>query len=519
MDDAYIVAHNARVLLEGSDPNYGVSALAGTTSPVHLALVAFLSIVLPIIRALELAGWIATLAFALGVAHLARAFRVPAPLAFALVVTALVAALVPHQLTNGLETGLMLAALTWAIALLVSDPFPGRGPALAALCGLLPFVRPDLIPAAGGILIAGFVRGRSGPVLRPRDLAFAVVAALPWAIWLWVELGTPYPMTAGAKRYFFAEANLPAKAKTAYVLIGFLEFAAQLGILCVGWVFLLMPRLRGRAAVAFVMFAPAFILAYWREFPGAFGQYEGRYLYALIPWLLAGIAGAIGATRFVLARVVGLVVLVVGLAPSLVNLPSHWKQHLDSRNYARDNLAGVANWMNENLPPGSKLLIHDAGYVAWGTDFPLADLVGLKSPQAIELHRSFSFPTNGVARAEAIHRFALGERPDYAVLLTGWDRIFKMADGLRAHGWRLDPLTQEKQFTYRVYRLTPPPQPGEAHGQETEPPRTPQLGDRQVREGGVREEAPEDDAEGTGPEPGAGRHGVREEEVARSGSI
>src|SRR3982074_3352560 len=46
VDDAYITAHNAQVLHWGQDPNFADSpALAGATSPFHLALVALLMFV------------------------------------------------------------------------------------------------------------------------------------------------------------------------------------------------------------------------------------------------------------------------------------------------------------------------------------------------------------------------------------------------------------------------------------------------------------------------------------------
>ncbi len=42
LDDAYIALHSARVLLSGRDPIFGVPALAGATSPIHVAAIAAL---------------------------------------------------------------------------------------------------------------------------------------------------------------------------------------------------------------------------------------------------------------------------------------------------------------------------------------------------------------------------------------------------------------------------------------------------------------------------------------------
>lgn len=78
MDDAYIVAHNAQVLHWGHDPNYaGTSPLAGTTSAIHLALVAAALFILPPPWALEAIAGVAAVASALGIAHLAKVRGIP----------------------------------------------------------------------------------------------------------------------------------------------------------------------------------------------------------------------------------------------------------------------------------------------------------------------------------------------------------------------------------------------------------------------------------------------------------
>ena len=159
-DDPYIVAHNAQVLHWGHDPNYqGTPALAGTTSPVHLAIVSVLLYALPPLWALDAAGWLAAIAYALAILHLAQAKGVSPAFSLALVVAGLTLAEMPHHLTNGLETGLMLAVFTWAIALL-AEPDTRRSPILSILCGLMPYVRPDLAPAAILLLGASIIRHR-----------------------------------------------------------------------------------------------------------------------------------------------------------------------------------------------------------------------------------------------------------------------------------------------------------------------------------------------------------------------
>ena len=152
VDDAYITLHNAQVLHWGHDPNFvGTPALAGATSPFHLALVAALMFVLKPLWALDVAAWLGALAFALGIVRLALAQSVPPGPTFMLVVAGLLAARTPHQLMNGLETGWAMAGVTWALAF-ASEESAASGFALAAICGTLPFLRPELTALSAMLL-------------------------------------------------------------------------------------------------------------------------------------------------------------------------------------------------------------------------------------------------------------------------------------------------------------------------------------------------------------------------------
>ena len=73
-----------------------------------------------------------------------------------------------------------------------------RGAWLPCLCGVLPFIRPDLVPLSLGLLAGRHVCGAEGwhggavrPVLR--DLGLAVLCAAPWALWYGVSLALAIP--------------------------------------------------------------------------------------------------------------------------------------------------------------------------------------------------------------------------------------------------------------------------------------------------------------------------------------
>jgi hypothetical protein len=121
-----------------------------------------------------------------------------------------------------------------------------------------------------------------------------------------------------------------------------------------------------------------------------------------------------------------------------------------------DELASVAAWARDHVPPTAKVLVHDAGYVAYATDLSLIDLVGLKSPASAEVHARVTWPSCGGRRVEAIHRIALAGHADYLIVLKGWERIFRIAHGLARRGWHVQPVRLVAEVGYDVYELTPP---------------------------------------------------------------
>lgn len=469
MDDAYITLHNAQVLRWGHDPSYvGTPALAGATSAVHLVLVALLMFALSPPVALWAALWLATLAYALGLVRLARVHGGSPAQALLLALVGLGAGQVPHQLMNGLETGLVLAAVTWTLVLASEpgcvEPEDDGQPAcralwLPCLCGVLPFIRPDLLPLSLGLLglmagrhvrAAGGWRGAARSVLL--DLGLALLCAAPWLLWYWVSLGGLFPSSLAAKRLYFAQDGWPAPVKAGQVGQGFAQFGADIGLACVGGLLL------GRTGIGRVglLLAAALGAAYFAQFPGALTTYEGRYLYPLLPFLLYGASSAwrVGGRAWLRVAATGL--LVAALVQSYWRAPDFWARHQSYCGFTRHDLAGTAAWCNANLPSDSTLLIHDAGYIAYGTRFRLVDLVGLKTPSSVAAHRALTHPSGGALRGAAVSRIAQAGHTEYLVALEGWDGIFGLSSGLRAQGW--DVRLVNGQYAYRVYALRPPSQ-------------------------------------------------------------
>jgi hypothetical protein len=457
VDDAYITLHNAQVLWWGDDPNFaGTPALAGATSAVHLGLVWLLMAFLKPLWALQAAMWLAIAAYVLGLSRLAFQHRASMPLAGLFVLVGLTAARIPHQLMNGLETGLAMAALTWVLVFATDADHPDSR-ALPILCGLLPFIRPEFAALSVILLVMRWHwrfqnRGTGRVVWRGclEDAALMACAALPWLIWYSASTGTPYPTTISAKRAFFAESGFPALIKMPCAEHNLETFLLAIGFLSFAGVGLALTKV-GRISLVFCL---VLVGAYCSQFPDALAHYEQRYLYITVPFILYGLAVLIGHASKT-ARAVALALLLVGVVQSLWMFPSRWHYYEVARSFTSTELASVVNGCNGNLPKGSKLLVHDVGYISYATNFPMVDFVGLKTPLSASYHKRETLPSMGAKRVDVVSEIAIRERPDYLVMLKTWDGIFGVTSGLRARGWGLR-LLNKTTAAYQVYQMTPP---------------------------------------------------------------
>jgi len=447
MDDAYIVQHNARVLHLGFDPNFSAPALTGSTSALHTVSVAVLMFVLPGLWAQSLVGWIAVGVYAAGLLRLARVYGLTGWKALAAVVLGLLVGDTPHHLLNGLETGLALAAVTWSIALL-GELRPRRG--IPIIAGLLPVIRPELVVLSVSLLaVQATRRRRSGaPEWRRHVLADAGLCALVAAPWLCANVflaGGVLPNTIAAKSAFFAEGHAPAGERLATVSAGFIRFGRALGIAAAA-IPLLLTRPAGRVGV---LLCAVMAAAYWSVFPGALQHYESRYLYVLVPFVILAVVLAQQHQTF---RGIYRLILPLALLNALYCAPGRWRAHLDQVDFTTGSLAPTAAWVRENVPAHATVLVHDAGYIAFATDLRLVDLVGLKTPSSIKVHAQYTAPSGGARRLEAVRAIARTADADFAVVLSEWDQIFRLTDGLDSP--RLVWRSKQKGRYYSVYRLS-----------------------------------------------------------------
>jgi hypothetical protein len=442
LDDSYIYLHSADVLRNGIDPIYGAPAFAGITSPVFLAMLAGLEWMglepISALRTLTAGGLAGFAAMAWRLTSLARIQSTTARLL--MVFGAIVSGCSFVDLTNGLETGWAAAIL----AALIGCAASGEVNRAAMLAALLPLFRPDLGPVA---LIAGgaVLPAAHGAAVRVRACVLAVVVTIPWLLWVHANTGAWLPQAMQAKAVFFAEGCNRVGWKAMALSRTWIEatgafLPVSLGLPLLWWA----PK--GRALVVGVAVV---LIGYFVLFPTAALHNDYRYAAALlVPLGFWGLSSAIGSRArtareaTVAAMMFASVAVVTFRAPDL--------------RYGAE-LVETARWINEHVPPDAVLLVHDAGAVSVLSSNPIVDIVGLKSPESLAIHKTTTWTSCGARRADAFAEIARESRSSYLVVVADWERIFHISNALTERGFRLDllrrpPATVDNGFF--VYAIT-----------------------------------------------------------------
>lgn len=453
LDDAYITLHNVQVLLSGNDANYGQPALVGTTSSVHLAIVALISMMLPPVAAAFLVVTIGAIIYLEGIVALTGHFHLPLPLAAMITAISALTGYTLYHLFNGLETGWAMAAVTWSIVFALEGP-PNRR--LALMAGIMPFVRPEL----GVLSIALMARQSWLRIHTERDYAtafrgiatdvfVAIFAAFPWMLWSWLSVGRLVPGTASAKVAFFAESGTSWAWKFKVMVVALWGGLGPI-MLAIGGV------KRSSFSAAVVTFMVVFLAVFAVQFPGGLGQNWSRYTCVLLPLCVWALCDVRASGRRVLFAAFMTTSLIFALVGTLLSA----RVICGGEAMVQDSFA-AADWAQAHLPGNAPVLIHDAGAIAFRTRLPLIDLVGLKTPWAVPYHERLTAATNGRKRGEAISEIALKGGAQYAIILHDaagfWGDI---AQELRDSGWRLKLIhSRTQQIGYDVFQLTAPDVP------------------------------------------------------------
>jgi hypothetical protein len=445
LDDAYITLHNASVLLFGPDRNYGVSPLIGATSQIHLLLVAATMMFTDPLNASYLVSVAAAMLFATGLARIAFQLGCSMRSAALFVALGFLTGFAPFQLLNGLETGLAMAAVTWAFSLAM-NPRPSL--ALPVLCGLLPFVRPELGALSVVLMVRqSWIRFRAGERASiARDGAIALLVAMPFIVWMWMSTGSPFVQTAMAKRFFFAEQHAPWTRKALSMSGGLLQSGMlPLAIIaCLGY--------RSRLAIPAALYVLSLLGAWYMMFPGGVTHNGSRYLFVLFP---AFLLLALDFLRTAKSKTLWIIVLIGSISLMFPGVVGAYRSGIA---FTAKEQTSLAQWLDDNLPADARILIHDAGYPAYATPFRFIDVVGLKTPESMRFHRACTAPSNGLDRPLAVSSIALANRVNYAIILHDKSGFwYSIKHDLESTGWTLRLLRPASVIGgYEVFALTPP---------------------------------------------------------------
>ena len=440
LDDAYIPLYAAQAALGGADPVYGSAVLAGATSPAYVALlIATMAIGIRGLLALRVVSALGLAAYVFALWRLGVVLKLSVQRTIVLIVLTLGSGLVLMQATNGLETGWALALLT----LLIAEAMRQNPYATAAGAGALPFLRPDLAPAA--VLLLVYAGREHGWRQRLNAAALALATAVPLLLWIRVDTGAWIPQTMQAKQLFFAEMCGPFTAKSAVVLVALSNFLVVVAPISISAVALWRHRLGSYGLLAVALTLAAFAI----RFPGGLSHNSSRYLYALlIPWLSLGAAlrlsrgGLLSTTPFLAVLVVATVAV--------------WPLQQPLRADAAVELRTAAEWVDRNVPGDATLLVHDAGAISMFAHRRAVDLVGLKTLSSIDAHRRWTSPSCGRDRAKAVAEIAAASHASYMVVLSRWDEIFQLRSGLEANGFVVDPVRlppPSNEGGYTIYKI------------------------------------------------------------------
>jgi hypothetical protein len=451
LDDAYIILHNATVLLTGVDHNYiGTPALVGTTSPVHLALTAFLMKMVSFSPAITLftLNWIYILIYALGICRLAIIYQLNFIQTLMCLFLGLFTGVMPYQLLNGLETGLAISIITWTLVFFSEPLNDFRRVCILFFCALMPFIRPELCVFSFFIYIyLSTLEHRAFGILK--NLGILIFFASPWLIWMFVTTGAIYPLTIDAKKAFFAN-DLNSTLVFFHNIIRFIHLISLPLSLMIIFLWTSANKI-GKIALGFMLI---FLTSYLFTNPLLISQNYGRYLYIFIPFLLfGGMRGLKDSQLFfqVMAKIFLSVAFIyqIILSPTIFN-----SYYLGNIHHEQKLFPETVNWCNKNIPKNATILIQDAGYLAFTTQYKLVDIVGLKTPSNIYYHKLLTYPSHGKYRSKAISEIALKYGGQYLILTPEWDRIFHISDDLKKLGWEVLLLHQSAgENGYLIYKL------------------------------------------------------------------
>ncbi|HOA24878.1 MAG TPA: hypothetical protein PK801_12360 [Aggregatilineales bacterium] len=376
----------------------------------------------------QLAGFASLVAAALGAARVFDDDHLGLSLAVGLAV-----ALEWHMVwaaASGMETAFFAALLVWFWHWLRRhDPrVTGHrwqdGLKLGVWGGVLMLARPEGVLALGvaglyGLLCPGPLRDR----LHWGAAAGAGFALLlvPFFGFNFATSGSIWPNTFYAKQTEYS---------VIYSQPYLLRLGRQIGVMFVGALALLLPGIiaeiweRVRARTDLVGLAPlAWVLLHWAMYAARLPvtYQHGRYAIPVVPVLtLYGIRGMLRLARprspslpiRTLSRAWLLAAaLLFPLTVAAFGAPAYAS---DSA-FIQSEMVATARWVEENVPAGAALAVHDIGAIGYFSPRPLVDLAGLVSPDVVEIMHD----------AEGLAEYIVASGAKYLIVFPNWNETYR----------------------------------------------------------------------------------------------
>lgn len=269
----------------------------------------------------------------------------------------------------GWEVSGFLAASIWIRPDLLTLMLPVSISALLTVIPRSPAKTKRLLPFSVMILSVFaylvFNRSTSGAWLPTtfyaKQAEYAELRALPFGLRAWQQFSTPL-IGGGSLLLFGFVARIRETIKN----------RDWPGMSWIGWYFVMVGLYAARLPVTYQ---------------------HGRYMMpAMAVYFLLGLEGSLGFFHWLNEqRKLGWILIRTGTISWILVTISFWG--LGARTYANDvqlietQMVDVAKWVKKNLPPESRVAVHDIGAVGYFTQVDLVDLAGLINPEVIPFLR------------------------------------------------------------------------------------------------------------------------------------
>lgn len=449
LDDAYIVQHAVNNITSFKDETLFIDSPknSGLTSLVHVSLVSLLSFLINVNWSQFIVASLSYMALLLLVFSYSFKLNRNLFLSFLVTLIAATSGFIIEQTYNGLETTLLICSVTGALYLF-RNGYPDHRLSFIILA-IMPFIRPELAVLSFILFIRSFLDAKENKKIDEfkKGLLVLTISALIISLYSISMTGGVLPNTAGAKKYFFAEACQNNQIKNNFIFSGVSGFLLSLGLMSIGLIGILFTRFK----FVFLAFAVIFYSIYYMELPGGIHHNNFRYQYVFYAFAIVGIIEFLGLQK---NKKIAIAATIIVLISSLFSLNQSLDQFKKAISFTKNENFTVGEWIKDNVAKEDVVMVHDAGFISNISNNKLVDLVGLKTNISVGINKATRWRYCG-NDPRAIDAIASINHAKYFVVLNQWDDIFQLTNSLRYMGWSINRVDGSRGETaYKVYKIS-----------------------------------------------------------------